>query len=402
MPPRAQPVSRLRGSVLVIVLVTIVFTTAALLVLMERATDDLLIPTRDADARRLRVEAYSALETVVGVLEDFRIVNNGLHSSAEGWQDPLVFAGYEPKPGRTIEVSFIDESGKLSLPAATEQSLKDLFKVWEVPPTDSDKLVDSLLTWMKKDHAPITAGVTRAEDYERDPLPFLPPGRSLRNWAELASIDGVREVFFDEEGNPTELGKRFTEAFSLYKFDKPNVNAVVGDTLQAVGGYDEFQRNRLIEYVTGEGAYAHKGPGFFNDVGEVSRIASSSGQTTGGEFGTTISALWIVVTVREGRGAFQLRALIAPKSGGATIPEAGTYPGSIGANAGQTTTSAASTAAGTTGGQTARATTGGSTGGTNTGTATAAGNLNYPFTVLEIHENDVIAPAPPPVAPPLP
>ncbi len=78
-----------RGSVLIIVLVSLVFATAALVLFIEKAETDLLVPIREADAARLRLEAYSALETTLAVLEDFRIVSDGLHSPAEGWTDPL-------------------------------------------------------------------------------------------------------------------------------------------------------------------------------------------------------------------------------------------------------------------------------------------------------------------------
>jgi hypothetical protein len=41
------------------------------------------------------------LETTLAVLEQFRAAFNGLHSSAEGWADPLGFAAYAPADGRT-------------------------------------------------------------------------------------------------------------------------------------------------------------------------------------------------------------------------------------------------------------------------------------------------------------
>src|SRR4051812_20242624 len=46
-----------RGSVLVIVLVTLVFATFALTAFMHRASGDLIVATRDADARNLRKDA---------------------------------------------------------------------------------------------------------------------------------------------------------------------------------------------------------------------------------------------------------------------------------------------------------------------------------------------------------
>src|SRR5437867_3170288 len=85
-----------RASVLVIVMITLLFTVFALVAFVEKAGNDLLVEQHDAEARRLRMEAYSALEVTLGVLEDFREAGNGLHSPAEGWSDPLGFAGYTP------------------------------------------------------------------------------------------------------------------------------------------------------------------------------------------------------------------------------------------------------------------------------------------------------------------
>src|SRR3954470_8897469 len=107
-----------RGTVLVIVLITLIFAAFALVIFMDKAGNDLLVEQRDAEARRLRREAYSALEVTLAVLEEFRQADNGLRSPAEGWGDPLVFAGYTPTEDRTVEIAFEDESGKISLPRA--------------------------------------------------------------------------------------------------------------------------------------------------------------------------------------------------------------------------------------------------------------------------------------------
>src|SRR3954467_14243784 len=94
-----------RGSVLVIVMITLIFTTFALVAFIEKASGDLLVEARAAESARLRAEAYSALETTLAVLDDFRTVGNGLHNPAEGWGNPLDFAAWTPHDGRTVEVA---------------------------------------------------------------------------------------------------------------------------------------------------------------------------------------------------------------------------------------------------------------------------------------------------------
>ena len=100
---RESLVTLSRGSVLIVVLVTLVFATAALLLFVERASTDLLVYVRDADRMRLRQEAYSALETTLPVLVDFEEVLDGLHSPDEGWVDPLGWVGYGPGDGVRAE-----------------------------------------------------------------------------------------------------------------------------------------------------------------------------------------------------------------------------------------------------------------------------------------------------------
>src|SRR6185369_11990602 len=121
-----------RGSVLVIVMITLLFATFALIAFMEKASVDLIVDQREALTRRLRMEAYSALE----VLNDFREVNQGQRSASEGWSDPLGFAGYTPTEDRTVEIAFDDESGIISLPRANPTVLTNLFINWGIPKPD--------------------------------------------------------------------------------------------------------------------------------------------------------------------------------------------------------------------------------------------------------------------------
>ena len=111
-----------------------------------------------------------------------------------------------------MEVSLADESGKLPLPNTEFLTLVALFTHEGLAPNDAERLSDALLGWIRADYVPVTAGAPRAYDYERAPLPFAAPGRSLRSFRELASIDVAREFFLDEAGNPNALAARFAEA----------------------------------------------------------------------------------------------------------------------------------------------------------------------------------------------
>lgn len=375
LPPR-------RGSVLVIVMVTLLFAALALVAFMERAGVDLIVDQRDVLARRLRQEAYSALEVTLAVLSEFREAGQGLRSPAEGWGDPLAFAGYVPGEGREVQVAFEDESGKISLPRADATVLTQLFRSWEMPEPDAKALTDALLGWTRKNHTYLT---TVIEDYEQMAIPYESPGRSLRSFQELAAVVKFRELFYDKEGRPNELWQRFAGAVSLFDFQRPNINGARPDTLAAVGLFDPNQRRSIEEYLRGTGRFQTQGPGFFQDAAEAQRIALGTGGATGG-FGASIAALRIRITVLDGKTSYRLTAVVAPPGGATAVTTtatsqkvrsrgpAGRQPGGPPASVPAASASSQSRAS------------------TGQGQAPAARDLRYPFTLLEIRENDVTSP----------
>jgi general secretion pathway protein K len=369
-------------------MVTLLFTAFALVTFMEKASVDLLVDQRDVLTRRLRMEAYSALEMTLGVLSEFREVGNGLRSPAEGWGDPLTFAGYTPAEGRVVEIAFEDESGKISLPHANAQVLTNLFKNWGIVQADAEGLADALLGWMKRDHA-YTSAVQ--PNYESAAIPYLPPGRPLRSFHELAAIDKVRETMYDADGRPNEFWRRFADSVSLLDFPRPNINGAKPDTLAALGQFDETQQQNLGDYLRGTGNYQSQGPQFFQAPNEAQRIAGPTGDTTA--FATTISALRITVTVRDGRTEFKMSTVIAPPNGATTVQTTATAARK---QASATATKSAAQQQNRPNAAQAVARPGANPAAAQTNAA-AARNLRYPFTLLEIRENDEI-PAPPPVA----
>lgn len=368
-------------------MISILFATFALIAFMEKATNDLLVDQRETLNRRLRMEAYSALEVTLAVLERFREVNNGLRSPSEGWHEPLEFAGYKPAEGRKVHIAFEDESGKISLPRVNAQVLTNLFKNWELTEPDAEALADALMGWMNKSHVYSTSV---SPNYETSEIPYEAPGRPLRSFQELLAIDKVREMFFDEDGRPNDLWRRFASAVSLLNFQRPNINGAKPDTLAAVGMFDQTQQASIRDYIQGTGNFEAQGPGFFQNPAEAQRIAVGTGGDPNG-FASTISALRIVVTVVEGRTEYRLSAVVAPP-GGATTVQTNATTQRLQASA------SANQAAG-------RGNQPNTTQQTNppagSGQNQAAKSLRYPFTVLAMEENDEIppAPAPPPPSP---
>ncbi|MFZ9746667.1 MAG: general secretion pathway protein GspK [Opitutaceae bacterium] len=312
-----------RGSVIVVVLTTLMFAALALVAFMDRAAVDLLVDHRESVKRRLRVEAFSALELTLGVLAEFKEAGNGLRSPAEGWDDPLGFAGYEPEEGRTVTVTFSDESGKLPLPRTAPQTLLQLLLHWEVPKARAEEVVDALLGWMKPGHVYSTPW---QPDYESKPLPYRPPGRPLRSFHELASIEKAREFFYDEAGRPNAYWRRFAENVSLFDFPQPNLNGARPDVLAALGQYGPEEAKGMSDFLRGAGRFERGGPGVFRNPQEIGRVAGPSGNPAG--FALNLSALRIHVLVREGRNEYRVAVVVAAPGAAAAVPP-GPPPGPV-------------------------------------------------------------------------
>ncbi len=359
---------RRRASVIVIVMVTLLFAMTALLAFMDRAAVDLMADQRAAVARRLRVEAYSALEVALAVLVDFREAGNGLRSQAEGWNDPLDFAGYTPGEGCTVELRLEDESGKLPLPQINAQVLANLFMAWGTQKNEAEEIADAMMGWMKRGHT-YTSPVR--PDYESAPIPYEAPGRPLRSYQELAAIEKAREFFYDKEGRPNENWRRFAAGVSLLDYQKPNLNSASQDVLTALGRYDPLQSRNVVDYLQGKGDFRYSGPGYFQNAGDVGRIAGPAGDPQG--FSTSVSALRLHLTVREGRNEFRVSVVVAPPGGAKTVQAIATRtekrsaasPGSPNQPAPAAPTSPGNTA----------------------GAAAKPADLKYPYTLLEIVEN---------------
>ena len=379
-PPEKFPHHRPRGSVIVIVMVTLMFALTALLAFMDKAAIDLMADQRAAVARRLRVEAYSALEVVLAVLVDFREAGNGLRSQAEGWNDPLGFAGYTPGEGFTVEVSLEDESGKLPLPQVNAQVLTNLFIAWGAQKNEAEEIADAMMGWMKRGHT-YTSPIQ--PNYESGPLPYEAPARPMRSYQELAAIEKARDYFYDKDGRPNENWRRFTACVSLLDFPKPNLNSASQDVLAALGRYDQMQSRNVVDFLQGRGDFRSNGPGYFQNAGDVGRITGPTGDAQG--FAATISALRINLTVREGRNEFRVSVVVAPPGGAKTVQAVATKKetkaapagGRPGAQPGTTTPPTPAPA-----------------GGLGSAAATKPADLKYPYTVLAIEENPPAATPP--------
>lgn len=353
---RAPRCARDRGAVIVLVLVTVLLAAFLLAVFIRRSTTELLADARASQQRELRGEAYSALETTLAVLADFRAAEGSLRSPAETWGRPLEGTDYVPADGREVEIAFEDESSKLSLPLASETELQTLLEFSGVERNEAERLANTLHAWMRREQEG-TAVNFDTPDYTRAEPAYAAAGRPLRSWGELAAVELDRRVFFDEDGRPTEVFANFTREVSLLSFRRANLNSAQGGVLTALGlGEGELtalQTHRALPRAAGE-------TGVFRSLAEASTVLG--GAVLPERFGTDIEALRIHVTVRQGAVAYRLSVVVTPGSAAtATAPRRDeSAPGS--------------------------------SGGTAPGPERKV--LNYPFTVVEIREDAEPPPVP--------
>jgi len=363
-----------RGSVIVLVLVLVFLTAMLLTRFIESTSVELLLETHRADRDRLRQDARSALEVTLASLADFLAVDKGLYTPAQGWDDPLGYAGYSPRPGVTVDVSFEDESGKIPLPTATRDTLLALFIHLGLVDADANKLTDALFFWMHDGYVPTDSTIDDAA-YAAAITPYEPPHRSLRSFDELRSVLVARDYFFDADDQPKPLYQSFVNSVSLYSYTGANLNANLPSTL-AGAALDDTQAGKIGDYLSGKGSRPIGSPPYLRSTKDI-RAVLGNATTTG--LTTTIQVLRIRLTVREGASNMVLNALVA-QPGKAALPAAavvGDATSEANENDTATAAAAATTANNTTGQTTAAGTT------TRTQSSTS---LHYPFVILELKE----------------
>lgn len=362
-----------RGSVVVVVLVTLLFAALLLTRLIETSSTDLLIAMRVADRDRLRADAYGAMETTLAALMDFRTVDGGLYAPVQGWSDPLGYAGYVPRDGVTLTVAFEDESAKLSLPRINLDTLNTLLVQLGLSMPAAARVADAMFVWMRSGHL-ATESATSAKVYERGDPPASPPYRSLRSFDELAGIAVAKDFFYDTDGHPKPLLADFIAAVSLYQFNSTNLNSAPPAVLAATG-WDASQTASLQKYLASPVSATKTRP----YVRTLQEARGQVGNVATRNLGAQIQLLRLTVTAREGAAQLKLSVLVT-WAGQASLPPA-----------------LAANPAGTTSATTPRSMV--STRAQTQTTAASSNTLRYPYTVLEISETSLPDPPPPPDAP---
>jgi len=299
-----------RGSVVIFVLGIILLAAFLLTQLQSKALVELATESKAAQRAGLRQEALSGLEASFAVLADESAARSGLHDTAEGWDHPLSLMNYEPAEGYTVEAAVEDETGKLSLPMADEETLGAFLDAIGCPTSAQERLVDSLFVWTRPDRLS-TEGNADSALLAAAKLPYEAPQRALRSFAELRAIPAARELFFDEFGEWNELGRRFQAGISLFAFNASNVNSARPEVLLA-RGVDAAR----IAAMTAAREQQNSHPSVFRSTAELS--AAWGGDATRPGLGTDALCLHVIITVKSGARSYRLDAWVRPPGAAAS------------------------------------------------------------------------------------
>ena len=211
-----------RASALAFVLGIVFIASILSVYLIEYSVAELKPRASSAYERSLRMDAYSALNAAVAVLEEYYEIDGGLYATSQGWEFPLADGRVELPRGGEMQVKITDESGKIPLSKLTSENLISIFEEMQFSTSIAQTLAECILDWSDSDDSARLNGAER-DDYDDDEA--FPPNRDIRNLSELKYIQNVRDYFFDENGRPNEYYKAFSEIVSTEYFEKVNLNS---------------------------------------------------------------------------------------------------------------------------------------------------------------------------------
>jgi general secretion pathway protein K len=316
-PPISRSGHPRRGSVIVLVLVTLLLASFLLAAFIRRTGTELLADARAAERRQLRAEAYSALESALAVLAAQRAADGALHQPDERWAGALGDAGYQPSGNREVTVEFVDESGKISLPRADGVTLQTALEGAGVAAIDAERMTNALLAWMREGDRNESPDLD-APDYTAHEPAYRPARRALRSWGELAAVEMDRGIFFDETGTPTGVLHAMMKEFSLHIFPRTNLNSASANVLVTLGLgqtetaslLDHRARPRRADEI-----------GYFRSLNEAATVIGPTAAPD--KFSVEVQALRINLTVRQGAVAFRLTAVVVPAGTGVQVNRPG-------------------------------------------------------------------------------
>lgn len=289
----------------------IVFIASILSVyLLEYSVAELKPRASSAYERSLRMDAYSALNAAVAVLEEYYEIDGGIYAASQGWEYPLADGRVELPRGGEMQVKITDESSKIPLSKLTSEELVSIFEEMQFSTSIAQTLAECILDWSDSDDSARLNGAER-DDYDDDEA--FPPNRAIRNLSELKYIKNVRDYFFDENGLPNEYYKAFSEIVSAEDFDKVNLNSASPQVLNMLLVIDgKTYDPALYDAIRGKIGSIEDGIVWIKNSTEALNRGAS--EVPSKHVGCQPALLKIEVTIKRGSGEYYLCGYYAEDS----------------------------------------------------------------------------------------
>lgn len=257
--------------------------------------------------QELRVDAYSALYASLAVLSEYQEIDSNIYAKQQGWEKPLEDKRIEFENGTTAEVLITDESGKLPLSDLNATELTAIFEEMDISTNVAQEMASCIIDWSDNNTAALADGAEE-DDYDDDRP--KPPNRPIQSFDEFRYIEKVRDVFFDENGEPTEVFKTFQKGISLEHFDRVNLNSASPETLKMMLDIeDKDYEDDLYDALQGKTGMVSDGIVWVKNLAELQQRTSAEVPSKRRVF--TSQLLKIEVTVKRGIGEYYLCAFYA-------------------------------------------------------------------------------------------
>ena len=317
-----------KGSILVFVLGLIVLLSALSIRLMKETTQELRHVSQFYRKDDLRIYAYSCLDLVVGVINEW-YMTEGRIETGWGFWDPLRYADKMTpsmfNPSGDIKngpqpfewkVTLLDETGKIPLFQVDDGKLSKLFAAMMIKDKwgnyeeeEGQPLLDSFKDWQDPDNDPREEG---AEDdyYESLDPPYFTPGRQINSYNEFQMIRGFglafddperSGIFYDEDGFETARFKDFKDSFSFYNEGALNAFSASDFIIRFLADFDEFLAEELLEL--------RRSPNE-SDSEEFNRKINQLAAKAGITLTKRIENLRVEITITKGKSVFKLNAIL--------------------------------------------------------------------------------------------
>ena len=277
--------------------------------IVEHASNALKTRASSVCEQSLRVDAYSALYASLAVLSEYREIDKNLYTTRQGWEKPLEDKRIEFENGTTAEVIISDESGKLPLSDLNATELASIFEEMDISTNVAQEMASCIIDWSDNNTAAMANGAEE-DDYEDDRP--KPPNRPIQSFDEFRYIEKVRDVFFDEFGEPTEAFKTFQKGVSLEHFDRVNLNSASPETLKMMLDIeDKDYEDDLHDALQGKTGSISDGITWVKNLAELQERTSAEIPAKRRVF--TPQLLKIEITIKRGIGEYYLCAYYADK-----------------------------------------------------------------------------------------